>query len=1011
MVGAGVGAGWEVLAGPRVSVPPEAVAGAVGTTTEIGFSASEVYENLTRTSRRIAIVKGGRMRFMWIVPIVGSAGSTPWRERMEPTVASAGKHGIMIEQGQLDESVQNFPAAHKYFPRLKYGNVQAVLERKYESGNQLSVTNSFASRAERMFSTRNTSSYVGFGAATTCSSSGTGNPSLETVAREPGKRVLNEAASKTSKPTRVQQHTTVTLTKAILSTDVLNAAVQYRITEVLMLDEESLIALYLNDLFPVGSQESIHLLQLESRSSSVDRQNHNMDAITQALFSSQFRRANSRHQPDCQDHPQRTSSGSWIIVRYTLVAAIPLGLGVFFLISLRLGSPHGVYYANHTFRRCWGLGDDAAGLSYRISLAAGLSVKREISLSPLAVPVSSHIRYDSTWICVHSRRIPLVHHLSTALHKTCRYISKTRAPLTPMILVAASFSLIFFILSVGTKVVDTVLHNSTTSTILPQNAAAIVNGMIFVLPDCNEQTQCPVSANPSVASAGGRNASDNFSIYESILTADSSAVASGMMAERTYVSFIGPHPTPLSFTSQTIAVGTECHLRRPSCLVNSTTETIEACSGIGDPYSVQYGTSVMQERPELLIMTPWIDDDLTADFGTTHPNFTHIGFMCFPAYVDLPHNETFSNDTGSGIPDPTKIIFMEWFRMLALGSDPEAPEGDLPKTFCFTYTCSTLVFDATYSVSQGEIRLDLMSLNLTSSIAAPIAVSRTLPFYGSSPALTGKNAQLYPRSTRYLDAQLQADVTLIANDLGSDVDHLALEFARMFSNRLLGWSAGALQLDPILGIYSVDVLAISIPIITSWVFIVLLLLLALFILLLGISAPFLHTKYHSVAPTTDHDSPTSPTEHENHMVSDIFIAQQRLSDTSTLVHEIVLRHWQLTSLQNATSRLMQLPISPTRDQNRRRGPSPLGTVAASSDVSSTDLDGMVTTEEESRNSRNGPRLSVSSRKRQAMHSRAGSVTSLTDLETQDMSGTIKIGIRPDTDGPLRLQVDFEESEL
>lgn len=104
------------------------------------------------------------------------------------------------------------------------------------------------------------------------------------------------------------------------------------------------------------------------------------------------------------------------------------------------------------------------------------------------------------------------------------------------------------------------------------------------------------------------------------------------------------------------------------------------------------------------------------------------------------------------------------------------------------------------------------------------------------------------------------------------------------------------------------------------------------------------------------------------LASDLAVAQQLLTNGSTLVHGIVVRHRDMAD---------QLKTSTT--------PAPCLSVVRREGISPRDHD-----------------LSTLRSKQSNMSIR--SLIDFPDLEKADSGGIVRVGIRPDGDGPLRLQV-------
>jgi hypothetical protein len=124
----------------------------------------------------------------------------------------------------------------------------------------------------------------------------------------------------------------------------------------------------------------------------------------------------------------------------------------------------------------------------------------------------------------------------------------------------------------------------------------------------------------------------------------------------------------------------------------------------------------------------------------------------------------------------------------------------------------------------------------------------------------------YQWGPRFIDDQLQLDLSSAGNTYGNDTAQFSAAWAQAFSNRYLGWTAGMVEFANNSAHQSVEQLALSIPIATAYIFVILHLAYALAILTLGISC-LLMVRGSSTQ-------------------SDIQAAHRRLTDTSVLVQEL-----------------------------------------------------------------------------------------------------------------------------
>lgn len=143
------------------------------------------------------------------------------------------------------------------------------------------------------------------------------------------------------------------------------------------------------------------------------------------------------------------------------------------------------------------------------------------------------------------------------------------------------------------------------------------------------------------------------------------------------------------------------------------------------------------------------------------------------------------------------------------------------------------------------------------------------------------------------------------------------------------------------------------------------------------------TEYRTAIPHSNNDDGTGTTisssdsnieldgECSKHSIlaSDLAVAQQRLSDGSTLVHEIVVLRCSMVD---------QLLNSQRATRRERDG-------ADEECIRHLDDD-------------------TSSLRSERSKLYAGSVANLSDIERDDARGVVRLGIKPDDDGPLRLYV-------
>lgn len=199
--------------------------------------------------------------------------------------------------------------------------------------------------------------------------------------------------------------------------------------------------------------------------------------------------------------------------------------------------------------------------------------------------------------------------------------------------------------------------------------------------------------------------------------------------------------------------------------------------------------------------------------------------------------------------------------------------------------CTTTVYDANYTLqNNGTLSLDTSSFVLANA-SATIAVS-------SSGMYLGRNeTRDYGWGPRFIDEQIQTDLSIAGNTYGNHSDQFAAAWAQSFSNRYLGWSVGAIRMDDTAATLMVSVLGLSIPMSTSYAFIGLHFAYALSIVLLGISCFFIPQQ----SPKRRFGSDSEDNVVGRWTSQDLVSAQTGLTDSSILVYE--LAEWAQTARQ------------------------------------------------------------------------------------------------------------------
>ncbi|KAF8295662.1 hypothetical protein DL93DRAFT_2194203 [Clavulina sp. PMI_390] len=482
---------------------------------------------------------------------------------------------------------------------------------------------------------------------------------------------------------------------------------------------------------------------------------------------------------------------------------------------------------------------------------------------------------------------------------------RSRGRIGPILSITAFCSCLLFSLSIGIKIVDVILHDQLRTALALKGHPESVDAMAIVAPSYDVWAREALSGGNvlpledlPVARAGGQNVSDVFATYPT--------PPMGNMS----IAFLGPRTTDVAVTASSIALGTSCSIRRPQCRSSWSPNAdygrlVTSCEGIDDPFGIVYNTTLMQNQPQIFL-SPNISD---SPHGSVTSPFQHNGFLCFEAYSHFPHQEDITSD-------PEEVPFISWN---TISSGRYFAANELPVTLCFTYLCKSKVFRAVYSIAEGIITLDKTSLAPIQNLSTNIAVSRTLTSYTA-----GMGAWDYADENHYVDAQLKNDVDSIGNLYGNDTEQFRLALSQAFSNRLLGWSAGAIILSETRGTRFEEILTLHIPLTPAGIFITLHLVYSSVVLILGGRALLFPKRYcttesldllrlesagESLTSSTSAGSPNSShtnTQYNGNTFShsllygrhqadevttssDLLIAQHRLTDASTLLSEILLK--------------------------------------------------------------------------------------------------------------------------
>lgn len=559
-----------------------------------------------------------------------------------------------------------------------------------------------------------------------------------------------------------------------------------------------------------------------------------------------------------------------------------------------------------------------------------------------------------------------------------------REPITSLLLITASGLVLILVLSLGIKGIDIFLHDGIVSTVIARNSSISINGRTTVAQGCEELSfsGCAVVSRSTEASDGGRNASANLAVYEVPYDPVTKSVA-----------FVGPVVSDASITAvgPTVAVATNCSISSVLC---DTGEQVNSCKSNDSIYDVNFYTENYAMRLQLLLaseqnLTGEIGEDWSS--GTSRNPLNVVGFVSFTDLANVTYSIDYSH------PDP-EHPYVSWWSLI----DFPIPN---PDTLAFAFDCEISVHDAVYTLSDGVVNLRENKISLANA-STTLAVSSPLVWLGSVPlrsATSGTSfmTREYLYTSRYIDEQVQVDITTAGNIYGNSTTRFASAIAQSLSNRLAGWSAGAITMQPLEANSTHSILALRIPLVLSWTYIGLHGLYALVILLLGLSClllptapaaslggPYKHTHKRKLSdedggiddPTVGLTGTNSSGRSDLPRASDLAEAQLKLSDASTLVYEIVQRDAAERYPEQRGQHIVRL------DAHRRsqsRSPSRLGSISSRSEMGlgSGLADGG-----------NGS----------GMGTGTGSLRRRRFLSA-DEQNSVRLAVRPDVDGVLRLQ--------
>jgi hypothetical protein len=463
------------------------------------------------------------------------------------------------------------------------------------------------------------------------------------------------------------------------------------------------------------------------------------------------------------------------------------------------------------------------------------------------------------------------------LFNSVRYMFRSKrarsASLAPVFSMAFVGALLVAGLGLAVKALDLVLHDrigpAVLYTVTNYDAfhadAGIVDGCMDP-----ENMRCPVAARPNEARLGGLNQSDTFRVYPQLGQANASIGS---------LSFIAPAALSSSTTidgAHTYAAGTTCQAYRPQCDVGRTIDNVTDLSVVGcyvDPSyrlgtgglytNVTFNTTISNYNMQSVILTQGTVNQSSTEYGqsangaNTNPlNFA--AWACFDAFTYIQHNDS----SIAPFQDP----YLEWWTTIT-GTRHQPPK------LCSIALCNTTLYETTYSASDDNWVVDTQNLQLANQ-SVTLALSGAAVYLDS---MSNKDSTGYQFAGNYMDELLQADISAAGNTYGNHSDQFAGAWGQGISSRLLGWSAGAIELRPSSPgvVRSHDAMsAISIDIPSAYAFTILQFAYAALIVLLGISCAFIPTR---------HGNDARP----GGALVNTRAAHAKLSDFSTLVLEVI----------------------------------------------------------------------------------------------------------------------------
>jgi hypothetical protein len=457
------------------------------------------------------------------------------------------------------------------------------------------------------------------------------------------------------------------------------------------------------------------------------------------------------------------------------------------------------------------------------------------------------------------------------------YLLKTRMSrsqrtrLAPIFLLSFAGALLVFALSWTIKGMDLVLHNDINPTVSWSTYPAMnFTANAAIAEGCSDPRKplCPVKPRASEARLGALNQSDVFRVYPHQGPANSSV---GSLA------FIGPPRLPGNLTitnAHTYAAGTTCKAYHPECFVAD--DTIEYCypnTGELDDQPIYdfilqrgFTTTSMRYRMQTFLLSKGDavvlpPDKMSLSNGANVNPLNFATWGCFSDYANIQHDDKNT--------PPFKTPFINWWMYgQGIPNDP---------ILCSISVCNTTLYDASYSTKDGKFTLDVNHMHMANK-SATLALSGGAVFLGTG------DSDLYQYTKSYMDELLQVDLSAAGNVHGNDTEAFVAAWGMGISNRLLGWSAKAIELRPPADTNSVQnrigTLALSIELPSAYAFTITHFVYAGLILLLGVSCAFIPANLVPDAPSQEYaDGKRPPT--------DVAATQAKLSDFSTLLLEVL----------------------------------------------------------------------------------------------------------------------------